>query len=73
MLITLKNKDTLKIDDYTLKCSIGKNGITSKKKEGDKCTPRGVFTLGRLYYRADRVKRPITKLSTRIIQRNRYR
>ena len=34
MLITLKNKDTLKIDDYILKCSIGKNGITSKKKRG---------------------------------------
>ena len=33
MLITLKNKDTLKIDDYILKCSIGKNGITSKKKK----------------------------------------
>ena len=50
MLITLKNKDTLKIDDYILKCSIGSNGITSKKKEGDKSTPRGVFTLGKLYY-----------------------
>ena len=67
MLITLKNKDTLKIDDYILKCSIGKNGITSKKKEGDKCTPRGVFTLGKLYYRADRVKKPLTKLSNKII------
>ena len=70
MLIKLKNKDTLKLDDYILKCSIGKNGIKSKKEEGDKCTPKGVFTLGKLYYRADRVKKPTTKISTKIIKKN---
>ena len=70
MLITLKNKDTLKIDDYILKCSIGSNGITSKKKEGDKSTPRGVFTLGKLYYRADRVKKPKTVISCKIIKQD---
>ena len=70
MLITLKNKDTLKIDDFNLKCSIGKSGISSIKREGDKCTPRGVFTLGKLYYRADRVKKPNTILSSKIIKKN---
>ena len=70
MLIKLKNKGTLKLDDFILKCSIGKNGIKSKKKEGDKCTPKGIFTLGKLYYRADRVKKPYTKISTKIIKKN---
>ena len=70
MLIKLKNKDTLKLDEYILKCSIGKNGIKSKKKEGDKCTPEGVFSLGKLYYRADRVRKPTTKISTKIIKKN---
>ena len=70
MLIKLKNKDTLKLDDFILKCSIGKNGIKSKKKEGDKCTPRGVFTLGKLYYRADRVKKPSSKIATKIIKKD---
>ena len=70
MLITLKNKDTLKLEDHFLRCSIGKNGITSQKKEGDKCTPKGIFKLGRLYYRADRVKKPKTKISTKIIKKN---
>ena len=70
MLITLKNKDTLKLEDHYLRCSIGKNGITSQKKEGDKCTPKGIFKLGRLYYRADRVKKPKTKISTKIIKKN---
>jgi|TARA_B110000971_G_scaffold200135_1_gene217934 L,D-peptidoglycan transpeptidase YkuD (ErfK/YbiS/YcfS/YnhG family) len=70
MLIKLINKETLRLDDYILKCSIGKNGISSRKKEGDKCTPRGIFKLGKLYYRADRVKKPTTKISTKIIKKN---
>lgn len=70
MLITLKNKDTLKLEDHYLRCSIGKNGVTSQKKEGDKYTPKGIFKLGRLYYRADRVKKPKTKISTKIIKKN---
>tara|TARA_B110000046_G_scaffold184949_1_gene224951 strand:- start:525 stop:1016 length:492 start_codon:yes stop_codon:yes gene_type:complete len=70
MLIILKNKDTLIVDDFTFKCSIGENGLSSKKKEGDKITPRGVFSLGKLYYRADREKKPITKIPTKIIKNN---
>ena len=70
MLIKLINKETLRLDDYILKCSIGKNGISSRKKEGDKCTPRGIFKLGKLYYRADRVKKPTTKILTKIIKKN---
>jgi L,D-peptidoglycan transpeptidase YkuD (ErfK/YbiS/YcfS/YnhG family) len=70
MLIKLKNKDTLKIDDFILRCSIGKNGINSNKKEGDKCTPRGIFTFGKLYYRADKVKKPISNIQTRIIKKD---
>ena len=69
MLITIKNKETLNIDDFTFKCSLGKNGINTQKKEGDKTTPRGSFSLGKLYYRADRVKKPITQINTRIINK----
>ena len=69
MLIEIKNKDTLVIDDFILKCSIGKNGIKSKKSEGDKSTPRGTYTIGKLYYRKDRVDKPLTKLSTRVINK----
>ena len=70
MLIRLKNKDTLQLDDFILKCSIGRHGITSKKTEGDECTPRGVFTLGKLYYRADRVSKPKTIIPCKIIKKN---
>ena len=70
MKITLKNKYTLKIDDFKFKCCIGKNGLKKNKIEGDKYTPKGTFKLGTLYYRKDRVKKPITSLKTKIIKRN---
>ena len=70
MLINLKNKDTLEFDEFKFKCSIGKKGIKKNKIEGDKCTPKGIFKLGNLYYRKDRVKKPITKLIVKKIEKN---
>tara|TARA_Y100000590_G_C15167293_1_gene805953 strand:+ start:40 stop:534 length:495 start_codon:yes stop_codon:yes gene_type:complete len=62
MIITLKNKDTLTFDDFYFKCCIGKNGTSENKIEGDKKTPKGIFSLGNIYYRKDRVIKPETKL-----------
>ena len=70
MLINLKNKDRLIIDDFKFKCCVGKNGIKKTKIEGDKSTPKGIFSLGKLYYRPDRVKKPNTSLTTKKITRN---
>ncbi len=64
MIIKLKNKDTLICDDFQFKCSIGKNGLKKNKIEGDNCTPVGTFSLGPVYFRKDRVDKPITKLKT---------
>ena len=60
--IIVKNKHTLEFDDFVFKCSIGKNGITTKKIEGDKKTPKGIFKIGKLYYRKDREKKPFSRL-----------
>ena len=62
MLIKLKNKESLVIDDFKFNCSIGKAGLKKHKIEGDKSTPKGIFSFGNLYYRSDRVKKPLTKL-----------
>ena len=70
MIIILKNKDTLQYDDFNFKCSIGKLGITYKKIEGDKKTPKGIFKLEKLYYRKDRIKLPLTKLKCIPIKKN---
>ena len=56
MIIFLKNKHTLKVDDFYFQCCIGKNGLSRKKIEGDYKTPKGTFELGPLYYRDDRIK-----------------
>ena len=62
MTIILKNKVTLKFDDFYFKCSIGAKGLTKKKIEGDKKTPIGKFSLGNLFYREDRNSKPQTQL-----------
>ncbi|MEM6758069.1 MAG: L,D-transpeptidase family protein [Pseudomonadota bacterium] len=39
-------------------CTVGRNGITHKKAEGDGATPRGVHRLVGMLYRPDRMARP---------------
>ncbi len=62
MTILLKNKETLIFNDFIFRCSIGKNGLTKNKIEGDKKTPQGIFNIGNLYYRQDKNDKPDTKL-----------
>ena len=62
MTIFVKNKHTLELDDFKFRCCVGKKGSTTKKKEGDKKTPRGTFEIENLYYRKDRKVRPSTSL-----------
>ena len=70
MIIKLKNKDTLNVGEYKLKCCIGKKGLSKNKIEGDFKTPSGNFKLGNLYWRPDRVKKPNTRLVCRKIKKN---
>ncbi len=70
MIIIVKNKDTLLIDDFKFKCSIGKKGVCNKKVEGDLTTPKGIFNLGNIFYRSDRVKKPFSKLKSISIKKN---
>jgi len=69
MIIKIKNKDTLIIGEFKLKCCIGRNGISKNKTEGDLTTPAGNFKIGNLYWRDDRVKKPITKLLCKKIKK----
>ena len=68
MIIHVKNKNTLIIDDFILSCCIGKKGLNSNKKEGDYSTPKGLFSLKKLYFRKDRVGNPKCKLDKKIIK-----
>ena len=55
---------------YKLKCSIGKMGTTNSKKEGDLSTPKGLFKLGILYYRKDRIKLIKCKIKKKVIKKS---
>ena len=70
MIIYLKNKHTLQVDNFYFNCSIGEKGLTKKKLEGDKKTPIGLFNIGHLYYRKDRIKKPKTHLHCTTIRKN---
>ena len=70
MNITVKKNRLLTMGNYKLKCSIGKSGIKKNKKEGDLATPKGVFGLGYLYYRKDRIRKINTKIKKIVIKKN---
>ena len=55
---------------YKLKCCFGKSGLSSSKKEGDLATPKGLFKLGYLYYRKDRIKLKKCLLKKKIIKKS---
>ena len=70
MILKLINKDTLIIDEFKFKCCIGKKGLKTNKIEGDKGTPKGMFELGTLYWRKDRINKIDTSLNKKIIRKN---
>ena len=69
MLIQIKKSTVLCFKNYKFKCVIGKKGIKKNKIEGDKATPKGTYSLGKLYFRADRIKGIKTKLALKIIKK----
>ena len=64
------NKHFLLYKGYKLKCSFSKLGLSRNKKEGDFTTPKGLFKLGLLYYRKDRVKLTKCLIKKKIIKKN---
>ena len=70
MIIKLKNKHTLEVDEFQFRCSIGKNGIKRKKIEGDLSTPRGIFKLKEVFYRPDRVSLKKSNIKSRKVTKN---
>lgn len=48
----------LRFQGRTYPCTIGKTGVTSRKREGDGATPRGTHRIVGMLYRPDRLARP---------------
>ena len=52
------------------RAAIGPGGIAIKGGEGDGVTPRGIYTIREIFYRADRIAKPDTVLPLRAIQKD---
>ncbi len=65
-----RTKGLLTAGPLALAVSLGRGGIRADKREGDGGTPRGLFRLRRLWWRADRAPRPRTLLPVRPIRRD---
>ena len=68
MIIVNKN-GTLIHNKKRYKCALGKNGIAKRKREGDKKTPAGLFSLGKVYYRKDKIRNLKTNLKKIVIKK----
>lgn len=55
-------RGVLRCEGVTVPCSLGRSGLGRDKHEGDGATPIGRFPLRHLFYRADRLPRPVTGL-----------
>jgi L,D-peptidoglycan transpeptidase YkuD (ErfK/YbiS/YcfS/YnhG family) len=63
-----RTKGLLIAGPLAIPVSLGRGGIKADKREGDGGTPRGVFRLRRLWWRAGRAPRPRTQLPVRPIR-----
>jgi L,D-peptidoglycan transpeptidase YkuD (ErfK/YbiS/YcfS/YnhG family) len=69
-MIIVKKPGYLIFKNFKFRCSLGKNGISNKKKEGDGRTPRGTFKLTKLFYREDKIKNIRGKIKRVKIKKN---
>ena len=67
MFITVGDNAQLQIGARRFPCALGRNGISTAKREGDGATPAGTFPLRRVLFRADRLARPATQLEVQPI------
>lgn len=49
-------RGTAVLGALSVRCALGRNGVTPEKVEGDGCTPAGRFPVRRLFYRPDRIR-----------------
>jgi L,D-peptidoglycan transpeptidase YkuD (ErfK/YbiS/YcfS/YnhG family) len=63
-----KSRGILRAGAAAIPVALGRSGILADKREGDGGTPRGLFRLKRLWWRADRLPRPRTALPVRPIR-----
>jgi len=69
-MIIVKKCGYLKYKKFKYRCALGKAGVNKKIKEGDNVTPKGVFKITKIYYRADKIKSIKTNIKKIKIRKN---
>ncbi len=69
-MIIVKESGHLTFKNLKFRCALGKAGIGKKIREGDSITPRGIFKLVKVFYRADKIKNLQTSLKKIRIKKN---
>jgi len=69
-MIIVKESGYLTFKNLKFQCALGKAGIGKKIREGDSITPRGIFKLVKVFYRADKIKNLKTPLKKIRIKKN---
>lgn len=63
-------RGTLFWDGKPNPCTLGRSGVSTSKREGDGASPAGCFAPRAVFYRADRMDRPSTRLPCTAIARD---
>ena len=55
---------------YEMRCALGKGGVIAAeaKREGDHCSPLGLWPMRRVFYRPDRLQAPKTDLEVHALR-----
>jgi len=61
-------RGVLKLGELRFACSLGRSGTSHLKREGDGASPKGSWRLRRLFYRADRLPPPRSRLGARVMR-----
>lgn len=66
------SKGNITIDSVSYPCALGKTGTihAALKREGDGKTPIGDWHIRKIYYRADKIEKPISPFETIALQEN---
>ena len=68
--IIVNSKGILSFKSKEYRCAIGKNGVSADKKEGDGITPAGTFPIRKIFYRADKIDKPISPFETIVLSQD---
>lgn len=72
MIFTAMSDGRFELAGRITRCALGKGGVVEAdaKREGDGCSPLGIWPIRRILFRPDKGDRPNTALATKALERD---